>query len=422
LRVNLDPGASELARIEFANDGETQTVSANRVEFFATRGADLGERGEFLPSGSRNSRTATIGKRNGDLELDVDTFRVSEGEKISVGGDLTIGDDNSSLITVGDISAVNIDLAATDIEILLRKAGEYLGFNGKVKSDGGVDLVANTIDVDGDIHLIGKGRAPVFGVHDPVAADSDLNRFPVAEISPSNRKLTPADFDWDVAAAPPDLHPAGAVRDDFSNIYFGPEIVPAPNAWLAAAALAEDNQTLASLDISLRDDAPVSLLSRARRAGIIDDVGSDLPDRATEKITISAARVLARDADVVAKRYQRLFGEDGEHTAQVKATLQSALRDYQSISGARRVLGFEFRRYLRNRPSSQLDAYLALEDLDALFSYHRNLGLTPGEYNSIQLRWLEAIKPNGISLDELAEAIHPSRFVRGSDILDIFGD
>ena len=63
-----------------------------------------------------------------------------------------------------------------------------------------------------------------------------------------------------------------------------------------------------------------------------------------------------------------------------------------------------------------------LELLDDLFSLHRQLGLTPGEYKPIQEKWLEQIQPEGITTSELSEAIHPSRFIRGSDILDIFGE
>ena len=76
---------------------------------------------------------------------------------------------------------------------------------------------------------------------------------------------------------------------------------------------------------------------------------------------------------------------------------------------------------MKNRPSSLLEAYSTLEALDSLFRYHRRLGLSPGEYRRIQREWLREIQPDGITLDELAEAIHPSRYVRGSDILDIFG-
>jgi len=85
------------------------------------------------------------------------------------------------------------------------------------------------------------------------------------------------------------------------------------------------------------------------------------------------------------------------------------------------VIGFELRRFVKNRPSTLYDAYQTLEQLDELFRFHRRLGLSPGEYRPIQQEWLRQIQPDGITLDELSEAIHPSRYVRGSDILDIFG-
>jgi hypothetical protein len=120
--------------------------------------------------------------------------------------------------------------------------------------------------------------------------------------------------------------------------------------------------------------------------------------------------------------HEILFRADGTRIPEVKTTLQAALDRYKAMSGARRVLGFEFRRYLRNRPSTEYDAYETLELLDDLFSLHRHMGLTPGEYKPIQARWLELIRPEGITSSELSEAIHPSRFIRGSDILDIFGE
>ena len=50
------------------------------------------------------------------------------------------------------------------------------------------------------------------------------------------------------------------------------------------------------------------------------------------------------------------------------------------------------------------------------------LGLTAGEYRPIQHKWLAQIQPQGITVEELSEAIYPSRYVRGSDVLDIFGE
>ena len=62
-----------------------------------------------------------------------------------------------------------------------------------------------------------------------------------------------------------------------------------------------------------------------------------------------------------------------------------------------------------------------LNDLDTLFAAHRRSGLAPGEYEPIQRQWITAITPDEISSEELAQAIHPTRYVRGSEILDIFG-
>ena len=59
--------------------------------------------------------------------------------------------------------------------------------------------------------------------------------------------------------------------------------------------------------------------------------------------------------------------------------------------------------------------------LEALLRYHRALGLAPSEYERIQAGWLAAVKPDGISPEEFAEMVHPSRYVRGSDVLDVFG-
>jgi hypothetical protein len=297
-----------------------------------------------------------------------------------------------------------------------------LRLDGSTGRDGGTDIVANTVNFDGNIGTVGNGRTVAFGVADPFDQDENLAPFPVAQATKNGSRLTVSDFDWNVSAAPPDLHPEGAVTDDFSSVYFDEEIVPAPDAWRAEPDIPIDNTEFASIGIDLRGDSPHTLRGRMERAAISDDVGSDIPDRQTDRVEVSISRVIVNDAKEVASRYERLFGAEGENAERVKATLSSALDRFRETNGSRRVLGFEFRRYVRNRPSSQLDAYVALEDLDTLFSYHRNLGLTPGEYNRVQRRWLESIKPEGISIDELAEAVHPSRFIRGSDILDVFGE
>ena len=132
--------------------------------------------------------------------------------------------------------------------------------------------------------------------------------------------------------------------------------------------------------------------------------------------------MIAADADASLAIYRDTLGRDLEHAERIRAIFQQALDDYRALTGARRVVGFEFRRYLRNRPNSQFEAYQTLDQLDALFRHHRRSGLVTSEFTRIQHEWLVAIQPEGISLDELSQTIFPSRYVRGSDILDVFGE
>lgn len=140
-----------------------------------------------------------------------------------------------------------------------------------------------------------------------------------------------------------------------------------------------------------------------------------------EMVTVTVARLDSTDTDDAIALYASLFGPEGERSGEIREILQGALDQYLANTRAQRVIGFELRRFVKNRPSTLLEAYQTLDALDALFRYHRRIGLSPGEYRGIQQNWLRRIQPDGITLDELAEAIHPSRYVRGSDILDIFG-
>jgi hypothetical protein len=180
----------------------------------------------------------------------------------------------------------------------------------------------------------------------------------------------------------------------------------------------QDSERLLEINIDAFD-TPFSIrLARLEGSAVINDL--DLPwDDTTVSVTI--ARLNADFADDAIAVYEELFGLEQERTDEVREILQGALDLYLATTRARRVVGFELRRFVKNRPSTLLEAYRTLELLDDLFRYHRRLGLSPGEFRIIQDDWLRQIQPDGITLDELAEAIHPSRYVRGSDILDIFG-
>ena len=219
----------------------------------------------------------------------------------------------------------------------------------------------------------------------------------------------------------PSLKATGAPRNDITTIFPGPEIAPTPAPWMPDEWRVGEARRLRELSVRPRERTVDEWGRWLRGAGIIDEIGRGSPRR-DGMVTVAQPRLLAADAQRTIELYERAFGRDAVRAPRVRALLADALEQYRRSSGTRRVVGFEFRRYVKNRPSSLFEAYQVFEDLDRLFDHHRALGLTPSEYRPIQADWLAQIKPDGIAIDELAEAIHPSRYVRGTDILDIFGD
>ena len=267
--------------------------------------------------------------------------------------------------------------------------------------------------------------SPHFGLPDPFRASSTypfLDAFPVFGIRPGGRALTAADFRFEstggvLAEQVPFLTSTGPSRSDLSGAY-GPVRLPTSKLLLADPLRLVHPERLRALDVEARPMATSVMLARLEGDAVIDDRG--LASGGTSAV-VTEARLDARDSEKAIGLYGRLFGEHDERADHVRSVLQNALDQYREIHRAQRVVGFELRRFVKNRPSTLIEAYTTLEELDTLFRYHRRLGLSPGEYKRIQRGWLAKIQPEGIEVDELAETIHPSRYVRGSDILDIFG-
>jgi hypothetical protein len=213
------------------------------------------------------------------------------------------------------------------------------------------------------------------------------------------------------------LPPTGSSRSDLSGA-FGPKTTPELTREIPESFQIASLDRLSALGVEARPTSDRVKMARLEGAAVIDDFGlrSDV-----ESVLVTDSRLDARDVALAIDLYEELFGPEDELTDEVRAVLQAAVDRYLEQTRARRVIGFELRRFVKNRPSTMLKAFKTLESLDSLFRYHRRLGLSPGEFGSIQSGWLRRIQPDGITLEELSEAIHPSRYVRGSDILDIFG-
>jgi hypothetical protein len=437
LRVNFDPtllpSLGPIPTLGFGGDSaDLFTVQADTVEILAAGDMLADFESVHTP---RAPLASSIFKRSGDLKIVADRFSMGTGEKLSVGGNLWItartgaGDglaqigDLSAIGSIGDPANPGIVVDADIIEIQRRAAGQYVDATGLVQPDGGVDYVANAIDFIGSIEFSGSGAQPVFGIPDPQSTPDWMLAYSTFQSRSDGQPLTGAEL-----AIPPgydspaDLHPTGGSRDDPSTMFIGSEHVPTPPSWVAAPWLPFNRASVEELGIDIEPMSQAEYMGQLRRAMLIDDAGHGLTLWDGYRLRISDARIEGTEAAQAVALLDELLGPRYGRAVRVREALQNALDQYLRTSGARRVVGFELRRFVKNRPSSLFAAYKALEDLDTLFALHRGLGLTPGEYRPIQAGWLEAIRPEGITTRELAEAIQPSRYVRGSDVLDIFGE
>jgi filamentous hemagglutinin family protein len=372
---------------------------------------------------------ATIGKALGNLSFNSPNghFIMASGEKLSVGGTAAVAvDANNGLAALGDVSALQLDVAASDIALVRRDSGVVLDRAGETQQDPGASISANTIDFGTLTPVsIGPGRGTRFGLPNPFDRNNNpafVGGFPLFELKPSGDLFVAEDFRFEATSGEladqvPSLRPTGSSRSDLSGA-FGPKVIPNSGREVPETFELQDSDRLLELDVDAFETPSAIRLARLEGSAIINDL--DLPWDDTY-VSVTIARLNADFADDAIAVYRELFGSEGERTDEVREILQYALDSYLANTRSRRVVGFELRRFVKNRPSTLLQAYRTLELLDDLFRYHRRLGLSPGEFRRIQHNWLRQIQPDGITLDELGEAIHPSRYVRGSDILDIFG-
>ena len=369
---------------------------------------------------------ATVGRGEGGLSFQSagnGDFVMSSGERLSVGGALEI-DHDGDLVTLGDAAALSIEVSGSEVGLVRRRGGSTRLANGSSAQDAGSSIVSNeTLDFGGlTPQPIGPGRQPNFGVRDPFDPNlpSFLQNFSVVANRPENGALDASDFrfeDADLVDSVPSILPNGASRSELTGA-LGPFVLPTPTAPAQDLPLLAHPERLLELDVEARPTTEAIRVARLEGAAVIDDL--DLVSSG-EAIAVTGARLDAQDAEDAIELYESLFGPDGGRAGELRLVLQEALDRYLETTRARRVIGFELRRFVKNRPSTLLAAYTTLDRLDTLFRLHRRLGLSPGEFRTIQSKWLAEIQPEGISLSELSEAIHPSRYVRGSDILDIFG-
>ena len=439
LTINLQqlPQLEEAPPVPRAEFGDEE--SADPV-FVRAREVRLNTQEEALFAREDIPSSATFFRRGGDLVFEIGTNdgtgRISDGvftmgrnEKLSVAGENLRILAKDGTVTIGDLSAEDfIEVDAARIQMRRRGGGPVVRSNGRQRGDTGVDYVADTIrfhddDVDHssrDLHgwQVGRGRDAKFGISDIFDAPSFMDDFSV--VSLQFNILLSDSIDSAGNRLVLDGIPDGISRQFIAQTYAdrNPDVPIA----VPAAYRVPQPEALRDVSIEVRNPTPAELQAAADGAAVFYDLNSVQGSGDGAELRVAETRIVAEEIERALALRERVFGKDWQRTDQVREILQRAVDDYRRSTGARRVVGFELRRYVYNRPSSQFAAYQELQTLDALFRHHRRSGLTPAEYRSVQRKWLEKIKPEGISVQELAEFVHPSRYVRGSDVLDVFGD
>lgn len=431
LQVLFDQDSLQTPIVEFGERDEDGAPIASLQEVLV-RGdivfAGKSDTGVGFSPRSPGSLIATVGKAEGDLTIDSSegAITMGVGEHVAVGGNLVLAaeDATNGVVTLSDVAALDLVVRSPSIRLQRRASGLITDSTGGTRSDGGPSILANAIlfvDENGNEQvptIIGSGARTIFGIPNPfdTAGFPDfLDDFALFQIKANGQPLLLGDFDLNGIV--PAFAPNGASRSDLSTA-LGPFEIPSPNRLIPAPKRVQNPDRLAALGVEVHPTRTEVSAARLQGDAVIDDLGVE-PDESS--VYVSESRLDAEDAEEAIELYEKIFGTEDDRADSVRTVLQDALDSYLEDTRTRRVIGFELRRFVKNRPSTLLAAYQTLDDLDDLFRFHRRLGLSPSEYRSIQRSWLERIQPEGITLDELSEAIHPSRYVRGSDILDIFG-
>jgi filamentous hemagglutinin family protein len=452
-QADLDAAVEEA--IEEGFDGTIEELTAIVLEELVTEFFTVPVSNEVIQTNELFRLTsqpfvATILKQS-DNTLDVDVggdILVGQGEKWTAAGTLDVN--TGGALQVGDLTAQVIRLQADGLTLLRRPQSNLIDNQLRTEADAGVDWIANEFDLTftNGYAIGGTGRKPVVGtptgapISATIGGEEVTLPFSSAAIYPDQRNLEARDLIYDrgavvTAALAPlfaargldtptffgptlvlDSRPRGPAAADFSRVLTTP--VPPPNTTAPIDTAPVDLDNFIDIGIVARPPTPKEIEGREHAAAILDDASHAWPVDPTIAF-VASPRLEEHAAALATDLFDDIFGPAMEHVTTIRETLSAAVDAYREHTGARRVLGFELRRFLRNRPSSQFAAHQLIDRLDQLFSQHRASGLVPGEYVPVQQAWVDQITPDGISPDELAQAIHPSRYVRGSDVLDVFG-
>jgi hypothetical protein len=121
-----------------------------------------------------------------------------------------------------------------------------------------------------------------------------------------------------------------------------------------------------------------------------------------EEEIVGAERAASADAEKIRALAADLFGETQEQRD--RRLLQGAVDAYRARTGARRVDGAEFRRFVETSPQHK-EALGVLDRYAEMLSSIREFGVTDEAYDVLKSTKLEQIAPEGLGADALGDAV-----------------
>ncbi len=381
---------------------------------------------------------ATIGTTFGTTAVTISGTNVVMGglEKISSYGDLTI--QATGTATVGDLNAADtVEVDATTVQYLLREQGFVLGGDeASLTLDSGLDFNGTRVDFNTGTtttnRLVGGSNGDAgFGAWGPYTGADVLAR-PVASYTAST------DFAYTslLRGSAVVLGDGDPVLDEYAQ-----EGVVVSNLASALASALPEEEIDVTLDrgvpASQREDLvrhlgiytkdandaeEIEWLSGRRFFNDLPEVAhvvtaGDMPGGATSpsQHKVSIDRLpgsLAREALVAYRALywrEKVDPETGEkiwesRASEIRSTLQKAVNDYKKTEGKKEFDAAGFGRWLACA-AKHPEAHDLMTRLSSLFHRVELLGLGPVELEISQRMLARSIKPRGVTIDQMIEAV-----------------
>jgi filamentous hemagglutinin family protein len=400
-----------------------------------------------LNPGGRSSvpTVATMFRAAGDLTLESTNGNVIFGprEKLAVADNLQIVAEQAVLSDL--VAGQDLTVNANQITVLLREPASVRLSNGTfLQKDRGTDFVASFIDFSETPNgveipgVVADDSDMTFGTPTGNDVSSELsgNQIVRRKIFDPERPLSPSDLVLDENGVQTrlDLAPTGLFVSVFKN----------PNV---AGAIIDPRQLGQRPRVTTRPIQAIDILAFLACAPdetgqvprgceevarfeepVVFEAGSVTGGVSAAPVSTSAAappppldkRLQTPEAKQSGALYQDLYRTEAvdveqgrvgvvelsavDQSARMREEIQGAVDAYRTKTGVATVDPVELARFVESDPS-QAGALDTLRKLGELFTSYKAMGLTPIEYRGVTAEQLHELTPEGLSVEELREAI-----------------